>query len=98
MGAGASEKISLLPCLLGGTRPALCVNVLSSSPPQLESKEKVYAESALRELHALREREVREEISRRLRKVCASFPDDDFDQMVEKMAQRQLRDERRLVW
>jgi hypothetical protein len=64
----------------------------------LEPQEKIFSESALSELHALREKQVREEITRRLRGVCANFPDDDFDRMVEKMAERQLRDERRLIW
>jgi hypothetical protein len=64
----------------------------------LESSEKVYTDSALTELHALREKEVREEIARRLRRVCVDFSEADFEQLVKKMAERQLRDERRLVW
>jgi hypothetical protein len=64
----------------------------------LASEEKDYTDSAISELHALREQEVREEIAGRLRKVCGCFPDDDFEQLVRTMAERQLRDERRLVW
>jgi hypothetical protein len=64
----------------------------------LEAKEKVHADSSLKELHALREKQVREEIATRLRRVCGNFAQEDFDRLVQKMAERQLRDERRLVW
>jgi len=64
----------------------------------LESQEKVYTESGLSELHTLREKQVREEIATRLRRVCANFSQEDFDRLIKKMAERQLRDERRLVW
>jgi hypothetical protein len=60
--------------------------------------EKVYTDSVLSERHALREKEVREEIAGRLRGVCASFSHDDFDHLVQKMAERQVKDERRLLW
>jgi hypothetical protein len=60
--------------------------------------EKVYTDSSLSRLHALREKEVREDIATRLRCVCGNFSDDDFDRLVHKMAERQLRDERRPVW
>jgi hypothetical protein len=69
--------------------------------PRLEAQlepEKVYTESALSEVHARREKEVREEIATRLRCVCGNFSHDDFDRLVQKMAERQVRDERRLVW
>jgi hypothetical protein len=65
---------------------------------QLEPQEKVYTDSALSQLHALREKEVREEIATRLRRVCGNFSHDDFERLVQKMAERQVRDERRLVW
>jgi hypothetical protein len=64
----------------------------------LESQEKVYTDAALSELHTLREKQVREEITKRLRGVCSNFPQEDFDRLVKKMAERQLRDERRLIW
>jgi len=64
----------------------------------LASEEKVYTDSAISELRALREQEVREEIARRLRNVCWCFSDEDFEKLVRKMAERPLRDERRLVW
>jgi hypothetical protein len=60
--------------------------------------EKVYTDSALSELHALREKEVREEIATRLRHVCGNLSHDEFDRLVRKMAERQVKDERRLVW
>ena len=67
--------------------------------PRIQLKpEKVYTDSSLSELHALREKEVREEIAGRLRCVCGNFSHDDFDRLVQKMAERQLRDERRLIW
>jgi hypothetical protein len=64
---------------------------------QLEP-EKAYTDSALLEVHALREQEVREEIAVRLRCVCADFSHEDFDRLVHKMAERQVKDERRPVW
>jgi len=64
----------------------------------LESQKKVFTDSALSELHALREKEVREEIATRLRTVCGNFPKEDFDRLVKKIAERTVRDERRLVW
>jgi hypothetical protein len=64
----------------------------------LESREKVYTDLSVTALHALREKEVREEIARRLRRVCGNFSEEDFERMVQKMAERQLRDERRLLW
>jgi len=60
--------------------------------------EKVYTDSALSALHALREKEVREEITTRLRCVCGNLSQDEFDRLVQKMAERQLKDERRPVW
>jgi len=64
----------------------------------LASEEKVYTDTAISELHALREQEVRTQIARRLRGVCGCFSDQEFEKLVQKMAERQLRDERRLVW
>jgi hypothetical protein len=64
----------------------------------LESEQKVYTDSAISELHTLREQEVREEIARRIRKVCGCFSEEDFEKLVRTMAERQLKDERRLVW
>jgi hypothetical protein len=65
---------------------------------QLEPQKKIYTDSTLSELHALREKEVREEIATRLRCVCEQLSREDFDRLVAKMAERQVRDERRLLW
>ena len=76
-----------------------CAVAYDSFVPRIQLQpEKVYTDSALSELHALREKEVREEIATRLRCVCSNFSHDDFDRLVQKMAERQVRDERRLVW
>jgi hypothetical protein len=80
-------------------RPGLCGDVrIPLLASQLESPEKVYTDSRLTELHDLREKQVREEIATRLRPVCRNFPNEDFDRLVKKIAERQVRDERRLVW
>ena len=80
-------------------RPTTCGKVRNHRLAcYLESQEKVYTDPALSELHALREKQVREEIATRLRQVCGNFPQEDFDRLVKKMAERQVRDERRLVW
>lgn len=80
-------------------RPRLCDDVrFLRLASHLESPEKVHTDSTLSELHALREKQVREDIAKRLRSVCVDFSHDDFDRLVKKMAERQLRDERRLIW
>jgi hypothetical protein len=79
-------------------RPALCGDVpFPRLAAQLEP-EKVYTDSALSELHALREKEVREELAGRLLRVCGNFSHDDFDRLVQKMAERKVKDERRPIW
>jgi hypothetical protein len=79
-------------------RPVSCGDVrFLRLASQLKPQEKVNTDS-LSELHALREKQVREEITKRLRSVCVNFPQEDFDRLVKKMAERQVRDERRLVW
>jgi hypothetical protein len=65
---------------------------------QLNPDEKQYTDPTIASLHALREKSVREEIAVRLRPVCAQFSEEEFTHLVEKMAQRKLRDERRPVW
>ena len=84
--------------LLSECGPDSAVTYDSLAQRQLESPEKVYTDSRLSELHALRERQVREDIAKRLRSVCVDFSHEDFDRLVKKMAERQLRDERRLLW
>ena len=60
--------------------------------------EHVYNESGMAEVHALREKKLREEIAARLRKVCAHFSDDDFEMLVRLIAERQVSCERRQSW
>jgi len=50
------------------------------------------------EVHSLREKIVREDITRRLRGVCSDLADDDFEQLVRLMAARQVKCERRQSW
>jgi len=64
----------------------------------MDSDEQTYTEHGITELHALREKKVREEIAGRLRGVCANFSDEDFQRLVGDMARRQVKDERRLIW
>jgi hypothetical protein len=47
---------------------------------------------------ALREEKVRGEIARRLAGVCGNFSEREFQELVSKMAERQLLDERRQRW
>jgi hypothetical protein len=47
---------------------------------------------------ANREDKVRDEIARRLSRVCGNFSENEFQELVSKMAERQLRDERRQRW
>jgi hypothetical protein len=61
-------------------------------------EEYAYSDSGLAEVHSLREKVVREEISRRLRGVCSNFSDDEFERLVTLMAARQVRCERRQSW
>lgn len=71
---------------------------VSLHPAALEPDEQVYADPATARLHSLREKNVREEITARLRGVCAHFTDEEFDRLVNEMAERKVRDERRPVW
>jgi hypothetical protein len=56
------------------------------------------ADAELTEHQALREDKVRDEIARRLRCVCGNFSAREFQELVSKMAKRQLMDERRQRW
>ena len=62
------------------------------------SEEGVFGDSTLDEVHSRREKEVREDISRRLKPVCSNFADHEFKKLVEVMAERQVKRERRLMW
>jgi hypothetical protein len=50
------------------------------------------------EIHSLREKKVREEIATRLRRVCSTFSNDEFEKLITLMAARQVRCERRQTW
>jgi hypothetical protein len=64
----------------------------------LGSEERAFGDTTLDEVHSRREKEVREDISRRLKPVCSNFADDEFKKLVEAMAERQVERERRLMW
>jgi hypothetical protein len=61
-------------------------------------EERAFGDPTLDEVHSLREKQVREDISRRLKPVCSNFPDDEFKKLVEVMADRQVKRERRMIW
>lgn len=72
---------------------------MSISPQaQLEREDPAATDKALADLHAQREQTVRDDVARRLRPVCADLPEDDFMELVRQIAERQIRQERRLVW
>jgi hypothetical protein len=64
----------------------------------LGSEEHAFGDSTMDEVHSLREKEVREDIAQRLSGVCSAFPDDEFKKLVTVMAERKVKQERRLVW
>lgn len=70
----------------------------SSGRALLESDDHVFSESGLAEIHSLREKVVREDIARRLKRICSNFPEDEFQALVAVMADRQVRRERRVTW
>jgi hypothetical protein len=59
--------------------------------------EHAFSNSGLAEVHSLREKAVREDIARRIGHLCSDFSADDFDKLVELMAARQVKCERRLT-
>jgi acetylornithine deacetylase/succinyl-diaminopimelate desuccinylase-like protein len=65
---------------------------------RLNPQKYVQTDIELIEHQALREDKVREEIARRLSCVCGNFSEHDFQELVSKMAERQLLDERRQRW
>ena len=64
----------------------------------MTSEEHAYSDSGIDEVHSLREKVVREDITRRLRGVCSDFSDDEFEKLVRLMAARQVSCERRQTW
>lgn len=82
-------------------RPQLCGVVRSTLQQRFSVvtlEERAFSDSGMGEVHALREKVVREEITRRLRGVCSNFSDDEFEKLVRLMAARQVRCERRHDW
>lgn len=45
-----------------------------------------------------RKAKVRADIAARLRKVCSNLPETDFQDLVDEIAERQLKSERRADW
>lgn len=70
----------------------------ASGSGNLGSNERAFSEPTLDQIHNLREKAVREDIARRLKRVCSNLSDDEFAKLVGLMADRQLRRERRLTW
>ena len=64
----------------------------------MTAEQQAYKDPGMAELHSLREKVVREDITRRLRGVCSNFSDDEFERLVRLMAARQVRCERRQAW
>lgn len=64
----------------------------------LGSEEHAFGEPTVDEIHSRREKEVRDDIARRLKPVCSNFPDDEFQKLVKTMADKQVKCERRLLW
>jgi hypothetical protein len=64
----------------------------------LGSEQHAFSDSTLEQIHALREKAVREDIARRLKRVCSNFSDEEFEKLVALMAGRQVKRERRLIW
>ena len=82
-------------------RPQLCGVAPSTLQQRLGDvtvEARAYSDAGVSEVHALRERVVREDITRRLRGVCSNLSDDEFEKLVRLMAARQVRCERRQSW
>lgn len=62
------------------------------------SEEHAFNDSTMDEVHSLREKAVREDIARRLRRICSEFSEDEFQKLVSVMADRQVKRERRQIW
>lgn len=81
-------------------RPQLCGTTLCSffERSDLGSEEHAFGDLTVDEIHSRREKEVREDIARRLKPVCSNFPEDEFQKLVKTMADNQVKCERRLLW
>ena len=78
--------------------PIVRLRTVSSTAFVLGSEQHVFTESGLTQAHSLREKAVREDIARRLGKVCSHFSEDDFERLIAVMAARQVKCERRPTW
>jgi hypothetical protein len=96
----SSTRIGLL--LMSGNGLQCAVTYLVSSPAWTQVIPNKYsyieADSEPVRHQALREDKVRDEIARRLSRVCGNFSEQEFQELVAKMAERQLQDERRQRW
>jgi len=85
---------------LQGSGPNCAVTYFTSflSGRVLGLEERAFGDSTVDEVHSRREKEVRDDIARRLKPVCSNFPDDEFQKLVKTMADQQVKCERRLIW
>ena len=84
--------------LKNGPNRAVTYFVFFSSGRLLGSEEHAFSDSALADVHSLREKAVREDIARRLGHICSDFSPDEFKKLVSLMAARQVKCERRATW
>ncbi|OLE97890.1 MAG: hypothetical protein AUG75_02960 [Cyanobacteria bacterium 13_1_20CM_4_61_6] len=61
----------------------------------LEREQREYFELATRSADPSRRGAIRDDIARRIKRVCADLSDQDFTTLVDEMAERQLKGERR---
>lgn len=66
--------------------------------PFLDSNKHAFRDAGLADVHALREKAVRDDIARRLSQICSNFSKDEFEKLVGVMAARQVKCERRPIW
>jgi hypothetical protein len=81
-----------------GLHCAMTYRVYSIAWILLKATKYVQTDIELTEHQALREDKVRDDIARRLSCVCGNFSEREFQELVSKMAERQLLDERRQRW
>jgi hypothetical protein len=81
-----------------GPRCAVTYFAFFKSGLALGSEEHGFGDPTVDEIHARREQEVREDIARRIKPLCPNFPDDEFQKLVKTMADKQVKQERRLIW
>jgi hypothetical protein len=94
------SEIGLLLMSESGPYCALAYGVVATGWIQVIPNKYGYieADSEPTRPQAHREDKVRDEIARRLSRVCGNFSEKEFRELVTKMAERQVRDERRQRW